>query len=493
MVRRSVRLSGPDETSVAALTQRFGQIRRDLGIPVDFPADVREAAQAAAEQPHASDLDLRDVPFITVDPPGSTDLDQAMFLSRRGGSAEGYHVDYAIADVPAFVSPGHPVDAEARRRGQTLYAPDARTPLHPQVLSENAASLLQDGDRPAFVWRFDLDGEGSVEHVDLVRATVRSRHRLDYDTVQAAADAHPDSDPRNDPDDDVAAQAVLLREIGTRRMALELARGGASLPLPEQDVVAVDGRYSVALRPGLASEDWNAQISLMTGMAAAQLMLAGRAGILRTLPTPDQNAVDRFRRQAAALGVPWPTDVPYGAFLRTLRRDEPRELALMHEAGALFRGAGYTPLDPAPGAALPAVTVHAAVAAPYAHVTAPLRRLVDRFGLVVAHALAQGRTVPEWALAAIPQLPAVMSSSDQVAGKLERACTDVVEAAVLVHRVGEVFDAVVIDLNHSGVKVQVLEPPVVAGADGTARLADRVRVRLDQADVATGTVRLSIV
>jgi exoribonuclease R len=492
MVRSTVRLTGPDEDSVAALAHRFAQIRSELGVAADFPAEVLDAAQAAADAPQPSDGDLRDLPFVTIDPPGSTDLDQAMFLARSAGSDGGYHVDYAIADVPAFVPAGRPVDAEARRRGQTLYAPDQRTPLHPTVLSESAASLLEGEDRPAFVWRFDLSGTGDVTAVDLVRARVRNRHRLDYAGVQAVADAHPDAAPGKDPQDDVALQAVLLREIGELRMGLERNRGGASLPLPEQEVAARDGRYSVTLRPAVPAEDWNAQISLMTGMAAAELMLTGRAGLLRTLPGPPPEAVDRFRRQAGALGIPWAAGVAYGEFLRCLRRDDPKELALMHEAGALFRGAGYTPIDPSPGAALPAVTTHAAVAAPYAHVTAPLRRLVDRFGLVVSHALCQGRTVPDWALQALPSLPAAMAASDLLAGQVEHRCTDVVEAAVLAHRVGEQFDAVVVDTHKTGVKVQLLEPAVLASATGGAALGAAVRVRLDIADVDQGLVEFSV-
>jgi exoribonuclease R len=190
--------------------------------------------------------------------------------------------------------------------------------------------------------------------------------------------------------------------------------------------------------------------------------------------------------------VDWPDGEPYGDLLRRLRRDQPRELALMHQAGALFRGAGYTPIDPDPAAALPAQPQHAAVAAPYAHVTAPLRRLVDRFGLLTCLALAQRQPVPDWVLAAIPALPDAMSASDQLAGALERGCLDVVEAAVLADRVGEVFDAVVIEVRHHGLSVQLAEPAVVAGADGVARAGDRVRARLVTADLATGTVHFSI-
>jgi exoribonuclease R len=132
------------------------------------------------------------------------------------------------------------------------------------------------------------------------------------------------------------------------------------------------------------------------------------------------------------------------------------------------------------------------VAAPYAHVTAPLRRLVDRFGLLACHALAGGRPVPAWVLAALPELPKIMATSDDLAGQLERRCTDLVEAAVLAHRVGEVFDAVVVDQNRSGVKVQLLDPAVLASAAGEVGLGQAVRVRLAGVDLDQGSVRFVI-
>ena len=139
---------------------------------------------------------------------------------------------------------------------------------------------------------------------------------------------------------------LLLREVGERRIALERARGGASLPMPEQEVTmrgrALPGRASGRRVP---AEDWNAQISLMTGMAAADMMLRAQVGILRTMPEPEGSTVGQFRRQARALGVTWPEGTRYGEFLRSLDRTDPRHLALIHEATVLFRGAGYTPFD----------------------------------------------------------------------------------------------------------------------------------------------------
>ena len=101
---------------------------------------------------------------------------------------------------------------------------------------------------------------------------------------------------------------VLLREIGERRQALEAARGGASLPLPAQEVVARPTTTTTcASARRRAVSDWNAQISLMTGMAAAGIMLAGQVGILDDAAAP-HNAMARFRRQAAALGARWPAE-----------------------------------------------------------------------------------------------------------------------------------------------------------------------------------------
>ena len=212
----------------------------------------------------------------------------------------------------------------------------------------------------------------------------------------------------------------------------------------------------------MPAEDWNAQISLMTGMAAAEMMLQGRVGILRTMPEPEGRTVAQFRRQARALGVTWPEGSRYGEFLRSLDRSDPQHLALIHEATVLFRGAGYTPFD----GELPEQTGHAAVAAAYAHVTAPLRRLVDRFGLVVCEALCRGVEVPAWARESLPSLPEVMARSDRVAAAVDRASTDAVEVASLQHLVGQTFRAVVVDARKDGGLIQIAEPAILAPLTG---------------------------
>lgn len=146
----------------------------------------------------------------------------------------------------------------------------------------------------------------------------------------------------------------------------------------------------------------------------------------------------------------------------------------------------------AAGSPPPQDAVQAAIAAPYAHTTAPLRRLVDRFSLAICEALVAGRPVPQWARAGIGELPETMQSTGRRARAIDRECTDAVEAASLAHRVGEVFDAVVVDAAGEEVDIQLADPAVSARADGRANPGDRVRVELIRADVATHTVRFAV-
>lgn len=447
-------------------------LRTELEVPGDFPPEVLAEAEAAAAAPALPDTDRTDVPFLTIDPAGSVDLDQAMALSTTAG---GYQVLYAIADVAAFVRPGGAVDAEAHRRGETLYAPDRRSPLHPPVLSEDHASLLPDQDRPALVWELQLDGDANLTSTRVTRALVRSRRKLDYEGVQRDLDAGT-----------ATPDLVLLGEIGRKRLALARQRGAVDLPSLEQEV-GPDGALSY--RVPLPCEQWNAQISLLTGMAAARLMLDGGVGLLRTLPTPPADAVASLRRSAQALGVSWPQDQSYGDVLSALDPAVPANAALLTLATRLLRGAGYTAFDGAP----PAVTVHSAVAAPYAHCTAPLRRLADRYVGEVCLALCAGTPVPGWAREALPRLPEEMAAADQRAHALDRAVVDLAEAMVLQHRVGETFAAVVVEANEHSGTVQLGNPAVRGKLEATdPPLGKAVQVRLTAADPLSRSVRFEL-
>jgi VacB/RNase II family 3'-5' exoribonuclease len=475
----------PDEAR-AALRRGFDGIRAEFDLPADFPADVHAEAERAVRELRekgSGGADCTDLPLVTLDPPGSMDLDQAMHLERRPGG--GYRVWYAIADVASFVRPGSALDREARLRVETFYLPDGRVPLHPPVLSEGAASLLPGEDRPAVLWRIDLDSSGDTTAVEVRRATVRSRARLDYPQVQRDLDAG------------TAPEVMdLLREIGQSLRAREAVRGGISLNAPVQQVVADhENNWRLEYKAALPIEDWNAQISLLAGIAAADLMLYGEVGVLRVLPEPEAATVNRLRRAARALKVRWPDGEPYAALIRRMDPARPRHAAFLTEATSLLRGAGYEVFD----GQIPQRPTHAALATEYAHVTAPLRRLVDRFATEICLSLCEGDKVPEWVCEALPTLPHQMETGDRRAKAVERACVDLAEAVLLRDRVGEVFDGVVLDLNDrvdwdrngkpdAGV-VMLRDPAVIGRLDGhDLPQGAEVRVRLVSADPATRRV-----
>lgn len=467
-----------------SLAQALDALNEEFKLPDGFAPEVLAEVDAVIAGHELPAPDLTALPFITIDPPTSQDLDQAMHLERSG---DGYIVHYAIADVPSFVPAGGPLDTETRRRGQTIYTPGRRIPLHPLPLSEGAASLFANDPRSAFVWEIHLAEDGSQTSALVRRATVQSVAKLGYEEAQQMYD-----DGTAPPA--YAGTLALLAEIGTKRIALERDRGGASLNVPAQEVDFIDGRYVLEFRPALPLEDWNAQISLLTGMAAAHVMLEGKVGILRTMPAPDEQAIAAYRLQTVALGKPWGTEMEYGAYLRTLDTSNPKHLALMHAATSLFRGAGYTPFN----GTIPEQVMQAAVAAPYAHTTAPLRRLVDRFVLAICASLCAGEQVPEWAVAALEELPEIMADSNQLANKVDRAAIDTVEAALLRHHVGGEFDAVVLagpkknghttKTAASRSTIQITTPAVTGYCAGDLEPGTVVRVKLEAVDIARRSV-----
>lgn len=460
------------QSTHGSLAAALAALRTEFSVPDGFPPAALSEAEAVA--PVTPAQDLREVPFVTLDPPGSRDLDQAFHIERSG---TGWIVRYAIADVPAYVHPDGALDAAARDRGQTLYLPDGTVPLHPRMLSEGRASLLPGEERSAYVWTVRLDGEGAVADARVERALVRSRAQLDYPGAQRSLAAGTASEP-----------LLLLAEVGEVRIAQEQLRGGASLNMPEEQIRETPAGYVIERRFPLPVEEWNAQLSLLVGIVAGEMMLSSGVGILRTMPSPGSSALREFRGRVAALGEPWAPELSYGEYLRSVDRTTPRAPAVFQAAAALFRGADYAAFS----VAAPAETRQAAIAAPYAHVTAPLRRLVDRWGLVVCAAVSTDRAVPEWALASLPELPQLMRASNQRASQIGSAAQDRVEAALLRDRVGERFTAIVIEVRGERARVQIVDPPVTTQCPAEGLTAGTVvTVRVVSAEIASGRVELA--
>lgn len=474
-----------DDTELA---QGFEAIRAEMQIPASHSPEALAEADAVVARgpqlppgvPHADPDDRRDLELVAIDPPGARDLDQAYAAEAR--SSGGYRVFYAIADLGSHITPGGAIDVEAIQRGVTYYSPDLRTSLHPDVLNEDFISLLPGQDRPSLLWTIDLDDSGQIVAANLARTLVQIRQSMTYRDAQNEIDG---GSPRE--------SLRLLKVIGQLRQEQERQRGAVSLSLPGQEIKRDEhGHRMLEYDESLPVENWNAQISLLTGIAAADIMLEHGQGILRTLPKPRTETIEAIRRTAAALDVEWPESMSYPDRVRTLDPAKANELALTVASARGLRGAGYLSFTSTDE--LPSEHTHSAIASTYAHVTAPLRRVVDRFANEVLLAACHNYPTPEWVLAALDELPKAMGRSGQRANALERAMVDYMEAVTLESSIGRIFKAMVVNTSRDGVQVQLRDPAVIANlSDKRPELGSWVRVKLTAADSVARKVTFKLV
>jgi len=446
-----------------ALARGLAAIRSQFQVPETFPKDVLDAADVAAARAPSQHVDRTSRPFVTLDPATSTDLDQAFAIDRSGGDLL---LHYAIADVAWYVDDGDVIDAEAWRRGATQYLPDGKAGLYPPVLSEGAASLLPGGPRPAVIFTVRVAADGAVRLDGAERAIIRSSAKLAYDSVRDA---------------DLPAD---FAELANRIHAAEDRRGASRVDPPEQEVAALaEGGFGLVFRPRLESEALNAALSLAANLAIGGALQANRTGLFRVMAEPDERAVKRLRHTARAFGLEWPPTATLDRFKRSLDPADTRQAAFMLAVRRAGRGASYVAWREG------VVPWHSAMAATYAHATAPLRRLADRYVVRAALAIANGQRVPDVVTEAFVKLPEVMERADSLGGQIERAIVDLAEAVMLQGREGQMFPGVVTDVDQRGVRIQLRDLPVVARVSARGvEPGDELRVRLTAADPDRRTV-----
>jgi VacB/RNase II family 3'-5' exoribonuclease len=461
--------------------------RTELGIRCGFPPEVQAEADAAATRVAAAEggrEDRRDLPLVTIDPPGSRDLDQALYI--RAEPDGGFTLFYAIADVGFFVDRGGALEAEAWLRGLTVYGPDRKEPLYPPVVSQGAGSLLANEDRPAILFELGVDAAGALRSTAVRRALVRSRAQLTYAQVVE----HVCGGERLFAGQEWADGLMAMRRFGELRDAVEAARGGVSIPLVAQHVTQLTTRplgYALEFEAPQASEEWNEQVSLLTGHAAALAMLQARVGLVRVMGAPEPQAVESFRHAAGMLGFPWPAETSYAEFIRTVDISRPHITPLLWQAKRVNHGADYVAFD----GELPADPLHHALAMPYAHTTAPLRRLCDRYVLDLLVQLSAGQRPSAAEVETLQRLPKAMDEAERRESRFERRAIDVAEAWVLRDCVGQRFAATVLGKRDGDVEVQIEDPPVRSVAETAGRKVapgEAVQVRLDRVSVDEGRV-----
>jgi ribonuclease R len=160
-------------------------------IPLVFPSEALDEAEAARGVTPDDRVDLREVPLVTIDGEDARDFDDAVWAEviEDEEGRPGWHLIVAIADVAWYVRPGSALDREALKRGNSTYFPDRVVPMLPEALSNGWCSLKPKEDRACMVAHIWIDASGAMLRHRFERAIMNSAARLTYTQVQAAWDA----------------------------------------------------------------------------------------------------------------------------------------------------------------------------------------------------------------------------------------------------------------------------------------------------------------
>jgi ribonuclease R len=480
-----------------------------------LPTQFSDAAIAEAEAATVPDLkgreDLRDIPLITIDGEDARDFDDAVWAEpdTNAENAGGWHLLVAIADVSHYVLPGSALDQDAYRRGNSVYFPDRVVPMLPEALSNGLCSLKPHEPRACLAFHLWIDAKGRLIRHRLVRGLMRSAARLTYEQVQAAIDGAPD---------DMTGPLVepVLRPLYGAFAALLKARserGTLELDLPERKVLLDEqGRVkAIVARTRLDSHRLIEEFMIAANVAAAEdLEERKQPGLFRIHDRPDPVKLEAVRGFIEGIGHGLALakgQVITPAHLTRLlnqAKELPEaqlisDIVLRSQAQAIYsdKNIGHF------GLALRR----------YAHFTSPIRRYAD---LIVHRAL-----IRSWKLGSdgltdgeLPRLAEIgehISMTERQAAEAERESVDRFTAAYLAERVGATFSGRISGVARFGLFVRLDE----TGADGIVpisslpddyyiheeakhrligrnkgrvyRLADRVTVKLLEADGMTGS------
>jgi ribonuclease R len=478
-----------------------------LGIPTEFPEAALREAEAARGVPLGERTDLRDVPLITIDGADARDFDDAVFAEP---ASEGFRIIVAIADVAHYVTPGSPLDREARERGNSVYFPDRVVPMLPEALSNGWCSLKPREDRGCLFAELHIRADGSRIGHRFGRGLMRSTARLTYEEVQAAHEAKGDAGlPEGCLDHLYAAYRALL--------AARTARGTLDLDLPERQIILNDAGQVASVKPRarLDSHRLIEEFMILANVAAAaELERLHQPCMYRIHAPPSPEKLDALRGLLATLDI----SLKPGDQLHPRDLDHVLHLVAGFDAAPLINEAMLRSQSQAEYS--PENIGHFGLAlGAYAHFTSPIRRYAD---LLVHRALIKGLKLGGDGLsqneAVIFEATAAhITAMERRATDAERQSADRYLAAFLAGRVGEEFSATISGVTRFGLFVTLNE----TGASGfvpmamlpddfwhhdEARqslsgrhsrqvfsLAQAVGVRLEQARPVTGGMLFSVV
>ena len=430
------------------------------GIPDAFPEQALAEAEAATEPGLAGREDLRDLPFVTIDPADARDHDDAVLAHPDEDPANpgGHVVWVAIADVAHYVTAGSVLDREARKRGNSTYFPDRVVPMLPDTLSGDLCSLHEGVPRACIAVRIVMDAQGEKRGHRFVRGIMRSAASLTYEEAQAAIDGAPSdrAGPLLDP---------VIRPLYAAYAALAAARDRRqplALDLPERRIeLGPDGRVtSVAFRARLDAHRLIEECMVLANVCAAQTLAKKKRPLLyRVHEEPSPEKLEALRETAQAAGL----TLAKGQVLQTRHLNRLLDQAKGTAEAELINISTLRSMTQAYYS--PENFAHFGLALrEYAHFTSPIRRYADLVvhrALIAAHRWGDdGLTMEE-----AEDLEATgkhISDTERRSMIAERDTTDRYLAAYLSERVGDELPGRISGVTRFGLFIKLEE----TGADG---------------------------
>lgn len=500
-------------------------------LPHEFPPEVIEEARRIPNEAPASALesrrDFRHLDIVTIDGETARDFDDAVWVERL---AHGHFaLQVHIADVGHFVKPGSAIDAEALRRGTSVYFPDRAVPMLPLELSTGICSLRPGEDRLVLSALLEIDRQGDIVAHEFTRGVIRSAERMTYTDVFRVIEGDATMRERYHK---LTPRFELMRELALILNRKRIKRGSIDFDLPEANIeLDLSGQMIGVTRAGrnIAHRLIEEFMLAANEAVAAHLEAAGIPTLYRIHERPEAKRVMEFEEIAAHFGYSLGIGaIPIRRFpvverrrdgkkvrkdVVTAREDlnissrnyqrliakiagKPEERILSYLMLRSLRQARYSNVNEG----------HFALAAPsYTHFTSPIRRYPDLVvHRVLAHYLDTRGPLLESAL--LRELGEDTSFTERRAAEAERELIEWKKVKFMRDRVGDEFDALIISTTKFGFFVELadlfvegLVPLETLPGDRfvyrengrkiigerTRRafsIGDRLRVRLDRAD-----------
>lgn len=458
------------------------------GVPTGFSEAVEQEAEAVELPTLKGRDDLREIPFITIDPADARDHDDAVYAQRDDspGNEGGWIVWVAIADVAAYVRPGSALDREARAKGNSTYFPDRVEPMLPERLSNGLCSLKQGENRATLAVRMVFDKEGRKTGHRFHRGLMRSHAKLSYEQAQAAIDGVENGGGTDDTTGPIM-DAILyplwnayhtLLKGRTRRSPLQIESAERRILMSADGGIA-----SIIPRKSLEAHRLIEEMMIQANVCAAETLEQKKVPLIfRVHEAPSQEKIFNLADFLATLAMPWNKGEPATTkrFNKLLdqTRDGPHaevvnEVVLRSQMQAIYspENVGHFGLH----------------LDRYAHFTSPIRRYSDLIvhrGLIRALNLGKdGLTDRE--IAELPAIADQVTQTERRSMAAERDAMDRYIAAFLEDRVGATFTGRITGVTRFGLFVRLDE----TGADGlvpVSSLGDEYFVHDDRAHALVG-------